>query len=249
MPVPEKWGISRARPAARSFSTRSAICRWASLLRFLEDKIVTPIGSTRGQHVDVRVIASTNVDLEAGIQEKTFRADLYYRLAFLTIQTPSLNTREDDIELLAQAFLDEVTTDAGMRTLKFTKESLQIMRRHAWPGNVRELRSVVFQAALGCEGLYIRPENLKIRIDPEPLESETVKNARDQVDRRNGGSTGPCVSGTLKSAREQSEKRNLEFALERNASNITRAAQDLGVSRMTLYRLMAKHGVARDVAN
>ncbi|EXJ13713.1 sigma-54 dependent transcriptional regulator [Imhoffiella purpurea] len=218
----------------------------ATLLRFLEDKIVTPIGSTRGTHVDVRVIASTNVDLEQAIQERNFRSDLYYRLAFLTIQTPSLYRRDSDIELLANHFLEQVAAEAGMRNLKFSPEALAALRHYRWPGNVRELRSVVFQAALSCDDTLIQPEHLKISAGPIPVAEPTH---HEPLERHPPAAPPPYVMGTLKSAREQSEKTNLEFALERNASNITRTAQDLGVSRMTLYRLMAKHGVARSAAN
>jgi len=217
----------------------------ATLLRFLEDKIVTPIGSTRGRHVDVRVIASTNVNLEQAIQQRTFRTDLYYRLAFLTIQTPGLRERGDDIELLARFFLEEVAADAGMRNLKLSKETIATLRRYAWPGNIRELRSVIFQAALSCEGLSIRPEDLKIQLNAQATGQERAEGLWDHAERPSGASAGHHLMGTLKHAREQSEKRNLEYALARNASNITRTAEDLGVSRMTLYRLMAKHGVVR----
>ncbi|TCT20738.1 sigma-54 interaction domain-containing protein [Thiobaca trueperi] len=221
----------------------------AALLRFLEDKIVTPVGSTRGKEVDVRIIASTNVDLEQAIQDKRFRADLYYRLAFLTIQTPGLSSREEDIELLAKYFLAEVMVTAGTRRLRFSEAALAVMRGYAWPGNVRELRSVVFQAALSCEGLAIRPENLKIHLDSPALKIEFPMETREASGTHHRNSNGSAILGSLKNAREQSEKRNLEFALERHASNVTRAAQDLGVSRMTLYRLMAKHGLARSGAN
>ncbi|WP_200375933.1 sigma-54 dependent transcriptional regulator [Thiocystis violacea] len=220
----------------------------ATLLRFLEDKIVTPIGSTRGQRVDVRIIASTNVDLDQAIRDRTFRADLYYRLAFLTIQTPELRERGSDIELLASHFLDEVTADAGTRNLRLGKETLARLRGYAWPGNVRELRSVIFQAALSCEGLSIRPDDLKIQLDGAK-NGERPGEPNSPPPEKLNGSSRHHVMGTLKSAREQSEKRNLEHALARNASNITRAAQDLGVSRMTLYRLMSKHGVTRATAD
>ena len=184
--------------------------------------------------------------MHKAIPDRAFRADLYYRLAFLTIQTPPLKERGNDIELLATHFLDEVTQDAGMRRLKLTKEALLALGDYSWPGNVRELRSIVFQAALGCEGVSIRPQDLKIPLDNARAMSERHGEPhREILDKHPGSPPAHSGLGTLKSARDQSEKRNLEYALERNASNITRTAQDLGVSRMTLYRLMAKHGVAR----
>jgi DNA-binding NtrC family response regulator len=221
----------------------------ATLLRFLEDKIVTPIGSTRGTTVDVRIIASTNVDLERAIAERAFRADLYYRLAFLTVQTPPLHERGTDIDLLARHFLEEVTRDLGLRRLQLGQDTLAALRAHQWPGNVRELRSVIFQAALNCEGLSIQPQDLKIMTIDQSITAPGHDSIHlEPLDKLNGTASHHGLS-TLKSSRAQSERRNLEYALARNSRNITRAAQDLGVSRMTLYRLMAKHGLARTSAD
>ncbi|MBK5966090.1 hypothetical protein CCR95_18895 [Thiocystis minor] len=215
----------------------------AILLRFLEDKIVTPLGSTQGNYMDVRVIASTNVDLAQAIKEKAFRADLYYRLAFLTVATPSLSSRGDDIELLAHFFLDEVTKNRRKRGLRFGKEALAVMRGYAWPGNIRELHSAVHHAAMSCEGDEILPADLKIRIEPG---NKQARKPQGNVAYRKSAPTH-LILGTLKSGREQSEKHNLEFALQRNDANVSRTARDLGISRMTLYRLMAKHGVSRSL--
>ena len=212
----------------------------ATLLRFLEDKIVTPLGSTQGSYMDVRVIASTNVDLALAIEEKAFRADLYYRLAFLSVTTPSLSSRGDDIELLAHFFLEEITKDRRKCGLRFGKKALAVMRGYAWPGNIRELHSVVHHAAMNCEGDEIRPADLKIRIGQARKPKGNVAHRKNNVPTH-------LILGTLKSGRDQSEKHNLEFALERNDSNVSRTAQDLGISRMTLYRLMAKHGVIRSI--
>lgn len=201
----------------------------ATLLRFLEDKIVTPLGATRGKEVDVRVIVSTNKDLESAIQDGEFRADLFYRLAVLVVRTPSLNCREGDIEQLAKLFLKEaVGALGGASDLSFSQEAIACMYRHPWPGNIRELRSCVFQAVMRSNRGFIRPEHLNL----------------------SGGLSQPkhdtsAKVGSLQHARNESEKRGLEASLARNGSNITKTAKELNVSRMTLYRLMEKHGVPR----
>lgn len=201
----------------------------ATLLRFLEDKIVTPLGATRGKQVDVRVIVSTNKDLERAIQDGQFRADLYYRLAVMVVRTPPLSSREGDIEKLAQYFLQEAAGAlGGGPDLGFTQEAMACLYRHAWPGNIRELRSCIFQAVMRCDQGFIRPEHLNFTAD-----QATVR-------------TDPSTKvGSLQHARNESERRRLEASLARNGANITRTAKELNISRMTLYRLLEKHGLDR----
>jgi DNA-binding NtrC family response regulator len=202
----------------------------ATLLRFLEDKIVTPLGSTRSREVDVRVVVSTNKDLDAAIGNGGFRPDLFYRLAVLIVRTPSLSSREGDVELLANHFLHEAIVALGEgRDLCFAREALTAMDHYAWPGNVRELRSCVFQAVISCQGRYILADDLK-------LGAAHLGSKGRMEDTRE----------TMESARNQFEKRRLERSLALNGTNVTRAANDLGISRMTLYRLMAKHSLTRD---
>ncbi len=204
----------------------------ATLLRFLEDKIVTPLGATRGKAIDVRVIVSTNKDLERAIHEGEFRADLYYRLAVLVVRTPSLKSRAEDIEQLAKFFLQEaVGALGGAPDLSLAQETIACLYRHSWPGNIRELRSCIFQAVMRCNRGSIRPEHL------------SFSNALSRVAHEPFGDTG-----SLQHARNESERRRLEVSLARNGSNITRTAKELNISRMTLYRLLEKHGVARGSA-
>ena len=199
----------------------------ATLLRFLEDMLVTPLGSRTSRRVDVRVIASTNKDLEVAIRKREFRADLFYRLAVLVIRTPSLSLREGDIELLARHFLDEAIAAVGVaQDVGFSDDALRVMRSYAWPGNLRELRSCVFHAVIDCKSRLILPGDLNIGVTS-----------------KRGADLHGLGGNSLQDARDQSEKRKLELALAVNGSNVTRTARDLGVSRMTLYRLMAKHGV------
>ena len=195
----------------------------STLLRFLEDKIVARLGGTGTRRVDVRVIASTNKDLKRAIETRHFRLDLYHRLAVLTVRVPDLHSRDGDVEILAKHFLGEAVKATRSSIVGFTKSALDLLRRHDWPGNVRELRARVFQAAVLCKGRYVTRGDLNISGPP------TV-----------------AIAATLKDALEDTERLILLSTLTRNQWNVSQAARDLGISRMTLYRLMAKHSVARE---
>ncbi len=194
----------------------------ASLLRFLEDKKVTPVGGTRTLPVDVRIIAATNRDLVQGIREQVFREDLFYRLAVFTVYTPSLRDRGDDIEALARHFLQSAAKTLSKAVHDLTPEALAMLRQHDWPGNLRELRSWMFQAALECSGHRLTAGDLA-RARPAPSRPASLNDAMDSA-----------------------AKTTLEQTLSQNLWNVTKSAKALGVSRMTLYRLMAKHQIARD---
>ena len=193
----------------------------ASLLRFLEDKNVTPIGGTRTLPIDVRVIACTNRDLEQGINDKTFREDLFYRLAVFTVQVPSLRDRGNDIDILARHFLEAAAKALKKPVHDLTNDALSLLRRHNWPGNLRELRSWMFQAVLGASGQRLTARDLA-RARPSPARPTSLSDAMDAT-----------------------EKKTLEHTLSQNVWNVTKAAKALGVSRMTLYRLMEKHKLSR----
>ena len=196
----------------------------ASLLRFLEEKKVTPIGATKGFSVDVRVIATTNRDLAQAIRDGAFREDLFYRLAVFTVHTPALRERDDDVDALAQHFLDLAAASLGKPIHTLTEDALSILRQQEWPGNLRELRSWVFQAALACPGHRLTAADLR-RVRP---------------------SAPPAASpASLNEAVHSAEKVALQKTLSQNVWNIAKTARDLGVSRMTLYRLMAKHQISR----
>jgi len=194
----------------------------ASLLRFLEDKEVKPIGGTRTLPVDVRVIASTNRDLAHAIREKAFREDLFYRLAVFTVYTPPLRDRGDDIDALARHFLRSASETLARPVRDLTQDALSLLRLHDWPGNLRELRSWIFQATLESSGSRLSAQDLA-RARPSSPAPASLNDAMDNV-----------------------AKMTLEQTLSQNLWNVTKSAKALGVSRMTLYRLMAKHQIERE---
>jgi DNA-binding NtrC family response regulator len=194
-----------------------------NLLRFLEAKQIQRVGGTREISVDARVIAATNVDLEAAIDKATFRRDLYYRLHVLTIAIPSLRDRADDIEPLARYFFRQFANERTFPVRDFSQQALRVMQEHPWPGNVRELLNRVRRALVMADGALLYPRDLGLE--------------RRSADRS---------LTTLEDARTSAERRALSAALARTRNNLSQTARELGVSRSTLYRMLEKCGLARE---
>ncbi len=190
------------------------------LLRFLQDHVIERIGGRGGFALDVRVLAATNRDLQAMVDAGSFREDLYFRLAVLTIEMPPLHARGDDIVLMAQYFLRRYAREAKQAPRAYARETIEAMRRHPWPGNVRELINRVRRAIVLAEGSLILPSDLGL-------------SAPDHV---------PAVV-TLRDARRKAEVACLRAALERAAGNKVEAARLLGISRTQLYELLHRNRV------
>ncbi|WP_163557881.1 sigma-54 dependent transcriptional regulator [Halomonas sp. NO4] len=196
-----------------------------NLLRFLEDHHIQRVGSTKEITVDVRILAATHVDLDKAVLEGRFREDLYHRLNVLQIHLPALRDRQEDIEVLARFFFDKFANEKSIQVKGFSQEALRLMQCYSWPGNIRELINRVRRALVMCETRLIGPADLGL-------------------ERRH---TSRHIT-TLEQARDQAEYEALISALGRNRYNIQNAARDLGVSRVTLYRLMEKHRINREMA-
>ena len=192
----------------------------ANLLRFLQEKSLLRVGGTRPVPVDARVIAASHVDLEAAVACGAFRQDLYYRLNVLTIMVPPLRERKEDLELLAAYFFERYAAERSPRLQGYSGAAHAAMRQHNWPGNVRELINRVRRALVMAEGRLVQPADLGLA---EPCD-------------------GPADCVPLGGVRVRAERQAIEVSL-RNGKSVTRVAEELGVSRMTLYRLMAKHGI------
>jgi len=193
----------------------------AKLLRALETGKIRPVGGTVEISVDVRVIAATHRDLQALIAEKGFREDLYYRLAQITLELPSLRERPDDIPLLAQSFLERFKVKYPGKDLRsFDPGSLAAMVIYAWPGNVRELLNAVHKAVLLSDGPLVK------------MEMGT-----------GGKSAEPEFLG-MDDATKRFQKQYLEKALALCGGNREQASKILGMSRSTFFRYLAEMGVA-----
>jgi two-component system, NtrC family, response regulator len=190
------------------------------LLRFLQDKKFQRVGGRQEIQSDARVIAATNADLKSAVKNDSFREDLYFRIAVVTLNLPSLRERGDDITLIAREFLQRYAVQNGRTGLSFAPDALRAIYRYNWPGNVRELQNRVQRAVIMSEGKRLRIEDLDL---------------------------GQLVEGmqplTLKEAREDLEREMIRQALKRSGGKISNAATELGISRPTFYELMEKLGI------
>lgn len=191
------------------------------ILRFLQEQYIERVGGRSKIQVDTRVIAATNVDLKKAMSEGKFREDLFYRLAVVTIRLPSLRERSGDVPLLAKAFLRKFAVQNSRAVEDFNPKSLRALQQHFWPGNVRELENRVKRAVIMAESRLVTPADLELADGAEG-------NFR-----------------TLKEARETVERELVQQALQRHGGKISRAAEDLGISRPTFYELMEKLGLGK----
>ncbi|OAJ53419.1 sigma-54 dependent transcriptional regulator [Paraburkholderia ginsengiterrae] len=191
----------------------------ASLLRFLQEGRIERVGGCESLPVDVRVISATHVDLQAAIRDGRFRADLFHRLCVLRIDQPPLRARGRDIEILAHHILQKYKTESTRKIRGFTPSAITAMYNNAWPGNVRELSNRVRRALVMAEGRLLTPHDLDLE------------------------SPADCQVPTLDLAREQAERGAITTALRRHGYRIGETATALGISRVTLYRLMLAYGI------
>ena len=189
-----------------------------NLLRFLQEKTINRVGAVRSLTVDARVVAASHVDLAKAVADGRFREDLYYRLNVLPIEVPPLRSRMEDVPMLAEHFLRACASEASLRVDGFRRQALAALLAHDWPGNVRELHNRVRRAVVMADQRLIGAADLGLA-PPE---------------RSWGG---------LDAARTAAERDAISMTLSRVGRNITIAARELGVSRMTLYRLMDKHRI------
>ncbi|MFO7956771.1 MAG: sigma-54 dependent transcriptional regulator [Candidatus Brocadiia bacterium] len=186
------------------------------LLRVLEQREFTRVGSNQIIHTDVRVIAATNTDLEKAVAAGSFREDLYYRLSVFPIKLPPLRERKADIPLLAEHFLRLHCDHRQKEVSAISPEAVERLMAHDWPGNVRELSNVIERAVVLAEGGCIRPEHLLNLGSPDydrPAAAESPTRSLDEV-----------------------ERRHIRRVLDHTDGNKTRAADILGIDRKTLWR-------------
>ena len=190
------------------------------LLRILEDGLVQPVGAASGTHVDVRVIAATNRDLQPAFATGAFRQDLYFRLARFPVHVPPLRDRKEDVPLLAQHFLRILAAEMGGEPPPLAADILGHLADYDYPGNVRELKNIVEHALIMAGGKSLRPEHLNFLSLSTPSSSQS-----------------DAIPLNLKEAEEMLIQR----AIDKARGNIAEAARQLGVSRTTVYRYLDDH--------
>jgi two-component system nitrogen regulation response regulator NtrX len=202
----------------------------AKVLRALDEQRFYPVGASTPVHVDARVIAATNKDLEEEIARGNFREDLFYRLNVIPFFVPPLRDRKEDIPLLAREFLQEFGQQYGRPRVEISDSALTQLKQYHWPGNVRELRNVIERV------LILNPKAQRIETKHLPM----------LVQRTDGrpASSNREEFATLLQAREAYERDYILKELDRSHGNVTRAAESLGLERSHLYRKMKTLGIS-----
>lgn len=208
----------------------------AKLLRVLQEKEIQPLGQTGTKKIDVRVLASTNKNLEDKIKRGEFREDLFYRLNVMTVTMPPLQERQSDIPLLSQYFLELYRREYNRPELEFSPESLLCLMNRHWPGNVRELANSINQAVLLCDSKIIIPEDFP-----------STQDCREIA----GGKIPITLECLFPLPYKQAKENLLNYftpaylgkALATSAGNVSAAAHHSGMERQALQRLMRRHGI------
>jgi DNA-binding NtrC family response regulator len=194
------------------------------LLRVIQEREAIPVGGTQPAPVDVRLIAATNRDLEAEMQQGRFRSDLYYRLNVIAIHLPPLRERREDIPLLADAFLRRMSAGRGGAPKTIGAATMEVIMAYDWPGNVRELENALERAVTLTKGSEIDPAALPGRVTERPATSLVAER--------------PVPNPTL----DVVERAYIQWVLESEGGNKSRAAEVLGIDPSTLYRKLARYG-------
>jgi transcriptional regulator with GAF, ATPase, and Fis domain len=215
------------------------------LLRVLENRELKRVGGDRVIKIDVRVVAATNRDLRQMVNQSTFREDLYFRLSVIHVEMPPLRERKEDIPALAEVFLREIGTRRNM-AMTFAPDALAQLQQHNWPGNVRELKNVVERAASLTEGALVTRSDLMFNREQRsmaPMHSTS----------HGGGGGAPVDVPTIAPGLDFKEAKQrvvdafelayLKQLLERHDGNITRSAQEAGLTRYHLRELLKRHGL------
>jgi two-component system response regulator AtoC len=205
----------------------------AKLLRAVDERVFEPVGSNRSLPLEARLIAASNRRLDQEVAAGRFRSDLYYRLNVVGFHLPPLHERRDQIRPLVAKFVQEFAGQTGRPVFGVSGPALDALQQYDWPGNVRELRNVIHRAVVLCPGDVIQVEDL-----PDAVQTKAARGPAPQAP------SPPAAPATsLMAVTEEAEIARIVEALRRNGNNRLRAANELGISRMTLYKKMRKYGL------
>lgn len=220
----------------------------SKLLRLIQEQTYTPVGKTAPVKLDARFISATNRDLEFEVNAGRFRRDLYYRLSVLHIELPPLRQRDGDIPLLAQHFFEQLQP-RGRKIRDISPEAMRLLENYDWPGNIRELRNAVERGLALASSEVILPEDL-----PKSLRTSTLQEGLEESGSQspqkppvNSAAETPTADGQ---SLQEAEREYLRSILRQNQGNVTRAAEQAGLTRQGLHKRLKKAGVdARDFRN
>jgi two-component system nitrogen regulation response regulator NtrX len=202
----------------------------AKVLRVLQEGEVERIGSQKTTHVDVRVIAATNKNLEEAIEKEEFREDLYFRLSVIPIAVPPLRERRQDIPVLLEHFRRQFASENNMRPKTFSEEAIAALSERPWRGNIRELKNAV--------------ERLLIMVPDDEIRPQHLEGIRD---RAGSASAAPAESGgSLRGFKETAERQFIVQKLRENRWNISATAASIGTPRSNLYKKLEQYGITQE---
>jgi len=196
------------------------------LLRVLEQKEFEPLGSTKTEKVDVRIIAATNRDLMEMMHRREFREDLFFRLNVIRLRIPPLRERREDIPLLLDHFIERINLKQSKQIKKLSRSALKILLNYNFPGNVRELENIIEHAIILAKGIEIQPRNLPSYLSSKQIEPPVRTKISEEQDL---------------AVLEKVERDLIASALERNGGNTAAAAKELRIHRTTLWRKMKRY--------
>ncbi len=208
----------------------------AKLLRVLEERKVSKVGSRQSRQVDVRVIAASNTDLEKLAHENKFRLDLFHRLNIFVINIPPLREHKEDIPSLTDYYLKIYCRQFGKPVMDVEKEAMQKLMGYDFPGNIRELRNIIERAVILCDGNVLRPEHFKLSHETAPEKANTGHPVAAEK-------TLPVVTENEDLDLEENERRLIRKALEKAGNNKSKAAALLNITWQALDRRMKKYGM------
>ena len=238
----------------------------AKLLRALQEGEIEPVGASRIERVNVRVISATNRRLLGLAQTGEFREDLYYRLNVFPIYVPPLRERLDDIDLLASHFIARFAAEAQKRIAGLSGPALELLRGYDWPGNIRQLENVLYRAIVLSDGGYLeiadfpqivaqargREESLRLAsalpVPSAPVHIDAAR-PRKEVETREAVQDRFLDAGGDVRPLETLERELIEFALKRYGGRMSKVARALGIGRSTLYRKLRDYGLESDMSD
>lgn len=205
----------------------------AKLFRVLQERQVRRLGANRLTPVDVRVVSATNKDLKSEVEARRFREELYFRLNVIALEIPPLKEREGDVPLLAKHFAEHFSRSNHRKISGISSKAMQILESYGWPGNVRELQNAIERAVVLAEGGMIEARDL-----PDSIRGSI----------RNGSSASNGLLPYKEAKREKLavfDKEYLADLLVRHQGNVSQAAEEAGIDRKTIHRMLSKHGLER----
>jgi DNA-binding NtrC family response regulator len=223
----------------------------SKILRVLQDGEFSRVGGNETLKTDVRIVAATNKNLEQEVSKKTFREDLFYRLNVVRVQLPPLRQRTEDIRLLAEYFLQKVSTKKLLPRLQLSEEAVRVLEGYSWPGNVRELENTIQRACVLSASDLLTPKDIPLGNDQpnEIIASGSSRAAAVEL------TTEAAIEVLLKAAQVDPDVQLLPwlereftlYAMKATKGNQVRAAKLLGITRATLRKRIERFGITREL--